>query len=290
MKRKHGFKSFLRKSCYDEYNKEGGDQVKRIMMAAVLCFALLTLGGCQTARHTVTPGNVAVSGEEAPPAESGADASAAEPAAGGENVTPPADVAGDASVVPPPAGAVSGGSVASPPTASGPPPARAQSGAITSQQAQAAALREVQLTAGEVTFTKTQLEQDDGQWIYEVAFRTSAGRYEMDLDAQTGEVLASAFDQHDGSQAASGGVTIDDTSLIGQDKARQIALALVPGAGTEHIRLKLDYDDGRALYEGDIRYGGQEYEFELDAASGAVLKWEADETDDDDEDDEDEED
>ena len=38
---------------------------------------------------------------------------------------------------------------------------------------------------------------------------------------------------------------------------------------------KLDYDDGRTEYEGKIIYGGMEYEFTINAATGAVTEWEA---------------
>ena len=38
---------------------------------------------------------------------------------------------------------------------------------------------------------------------------------------------------------------------------------------------KLDYDDGRTEYEGKIIYGGMEYEFTINAATGAVTEWDA---------------
>ena len=38
---------------------------------------------------------------------------------------------------------------------------------------------------------------------------------------------------------------------------------------------KFDYDDGRPEYEGKIIYGGTEYDFTIDASSGAVIEWEA---------------
>lgn len=58
------------------------------------------------------------------------------------------------------------------------------------------------------------------------------------------------------------------------EEARDIALARVDGAGVENISVELERDDGRCLYEGEIFYNGMEYEFEIDANSGNILKWE----------------
>ena len=65
--------------------------------------------------------------------------------------------------------------------------------------------------------------------------------------------------------------------MIGESRAREIALEKVPGASSSNIRkLKLDYDDGRVLYEVEIIYNAREYEFEIDAYSGNILNWESD--------------
>ena len=56
---------------------------------------------------------------------------------------------------------------------------------------------------------------------------------------------------------------------------RSIALAKVPGATEKDISLSLDRDDGRMSYEGKIIYQGMEYDFEIDAYSGAIREWEA---------------
>ena len=48
------------------------------------------------------------------------------------------------------------------------------------------------------------------------------------------------------------------------EKAKSIALAKVPGANNSHVReLHLDRENGRLVYEGEIFYNGQEYEFDF---------------------------
>lgn len=63
---------------------------------------------------------------------------------------------------------------------------------------------------------------------------------------------------------------------ISLEEARDIALARVEGATASNISIELDEDDGWYVYEGEIFYNGMEYEFEIDADSGNILKWEED--------------
>ncbi len=58
------------------------------------------------------------------------------------------------------------------------------------------------------------------------------------------------------------------------DDASKLALARVPGASAQDLKIELDYDDdGYYKYEGDIIYDQKEYEFEIDANTGDFLEW-----------------
>ena len=70
---------------------------------------------------------------------------------------------------------------------------------------------------------------------------------------------------------------------IGEEKARQIVLNKIPGATI--MSFKRDTDDGRTVYEGEARLDNVEYDFEINAADGSILKWEEDRYDDYDDDD-----
>ena len=62
-------------------------------------------------------------------------------------------------------------------------------------------------------------------------------------------------------------------SIITEQEAKNIALGEVNGATDQNIRIHLETDDGRQIYEGEIIYNEMEYEFEIDAQSGQIIDW-----------------
>ena len=67
---------------------------------------------------------------------------------------------------------------------------------------------------------------------------------------------------------------ISSNSYIGVNRAMNIALKKVPGANSSYMKkIHLDRENGRMVYEGEIYYNGQEYEFDIDAVTGDIVKW-----------------
>lgn len=78
------------------------------------------------------------------------------------------------------------------------------------------------------------------------------------------------------SSESSGGDTAAEP-LISEDEAINTILGKVPGASkSDIVSFGREYDDGRWIYEGELRYNGLEYEFEIDAQTGNILEWEID--------------
>lgn len=64
---------------------------------------------------------------------------------------------------------------------------------------------------------------------------------------------------------------------IGQEAAIAIVVAKVPGAtAADIVEMERECDDGNIEYEGELLYGGYQYEFEIDGITGNILKWEID--------------
>ena len=123
--------------------------------------------------------------------------------------------------------------------------------------------------AGGGEVVKIEMDLDDGVMVYEGDLVKDNVKYEFDIDATTGKILKWETDMDDDD------VTPPSTSdkVIGEDKAKEIVLKKIPGATITEF--KLDEDDGRLVYEGEAYLNQTEYDFEINAVDGTVLKWES---------------
>ena len=60
-------------------------------------------------------------------------------------------------------------------------------------------------------------------------------------------------------------------SGISADRAKQIALSHAGVSGASFTKVKLDTDDGVRVYEIEFKVGSVEYEYDIDASSGAII-------------------
>lgn len=145
--------------------------------------------------------------------------------------------------------------------------------AVSEEEAKAIALKDAGLKETDVTGIRIKLEEDDGVLEYEVDFYAGNKEYDYDIDASTGKILSKDMEIEDDFQNNGGSGNSAQTAVT-EAEAKKIALAKVPDATEKNIRIHLDYEDGKPVYEGSIVYGGMEYDFEIDASSGTILEWE----------------
>lgn len=147
--------------------------------------------------------------------------------------------------------------------------------AVTADQARAIALQHAGISEADAKFVRVEADYDDGVAIYEVEFYAGNHEYDYDIARDSGEVLKYDYDIegfHAGGSGSGSGAGSAQVS-ISLEKAKSLALAKVSGATEQNIRIHLDWDDGRPVYEGEIYYNQMEYEFEIDANTGTFLEW-----------------
>lgn len=155
------------------------------------------------------------------------------------------------------------------------PNTNASAGKVDEARAKEVALTHAGVKAADATVTKSKLDYDDGCQVYEIEFYVSGSsgytEYDYEIEAATGKIVS--YD-HDAESYAPPAQSTNSGVKVTEATAKKTALSRVSGATEKDIyEWKLDYDDGRTEYEGKIIYGGMEYEFTINAATGAVTEW-----------------
>lgn len=155
----------------------------------------------------------------------------------------------------------------------------ANASTISETEAQAIALEDAGLVEGDVSFTKTKLDRDDGRSQYDIEFIASADntKYDYEIDAESGAILSVDRETgRNGSTATTNNTTTGQQAEgeITSDEAKAIALqhAGVNEADALYIDIEYDRDDGRTEWNVDFATQDTEYDYEINAADGSVLK------------------
>ena len=164
------------------------------------------------------------------------------------------------------------------------PSSAPQSGSyIGEAAAKQAAVSHSGVNSANVVWLKAQFERDDGRYVYELEFTCTGAKYDYTVDALTGDVVKYEREQFNGGNAQGNGNGWQggqnaSGNLIGESAAKSAAFshAGVSESDASRVKVELDRDDGYTLYEVEFRVGFMEYEYKIDAYSGAVLKAESD--------------
>lgn len=136
------------------------------------------------------------------------------------------------------------------------------------------ALEDAATTQDAVRKFKVKFDFDDGVYLYEVEFELENVEYEYDILATTGEIHKKEVDD----------VTVfekspDGVEFIGAESAKQIAMEHAQVAEADVVELKkakLDFDKGTYVYEVEFKTLTAEYEYEINAVTGGIIKAEID--------------
>lgn len=142
--------------------------------------------------------------------------------------------------------------------------------------AKESALTHAGVAESSTTDVECYLEYEDGKPVcYCVEFKVSKAKYEYEIDLYSGAVLNYAVESYDSSSSEKDSAEASaSTSYIGESAALAAALkhAGVAETSLTEKHVELDRDGNTMIYQVEFETRGQEYEYEIDAASGTVLK------------------
>ncbi|WP_339171796.1 PepSY domain-containing protein [Solibacillus sp. FSL R5-0691] len=127
-----------------------------------------------------------------------------------------------------------------------------------------------------------EFDADDRTPHYEIDIVKDNEKIEVKVDADTGKAVVTEREnirtittenpvKTDGTEKATD--SANNSSIITEEQAIEIAQAKAKGTVTD---IELDEDDNRLIYEIEIRNGKMEYDFEIDAKTGDIIKYEED--------------
>lgn len=139
---------------------------------------------------------------------------------------------------------------------------------ISRSKALKIALSAANLTKSQLTHCEIDLDFEDGKMVYDVELKVGYKEYDLEIDAVTGEILKKEFPDN------STNLT-DNSKFISKDEATAIALkaAGISAENAKQLKAELDRSDsGTYKYEVDFKYGIYEYEYDIDAVTGKIIK------------------
>ncbi len=143
---------------------------------------------------------------------------------------------------------------------------------IGSERAEKIALDHAGYTADEVYSLKSELDREGGVVIYDVSFEVEGYDYDYDINASSGQIIRN--EKEPDNDAPKTKRTDDKNNYITADKAKEIALkhAGLNASDVWQLEAEFDFEHGAAIYDVSFEQGGYEYDYDIDAVSGEIVR------------------
>lgn len=144
---------------------------------------------------------------------------------------------------------------------------------IGAEAAKEAALKDSGLQAKDVTFSRVKCERSDGVMVYKVKFTSGNWKYVYKIKAVDGTVAKISK----APVKTEGAGTTSSKAFIGVKAAKKAALKDAGITSTKEVtftKQKRDTEDDITVYDIEFVYNGIEYEYEINAVTGAIYSME----------------
>ena len=152
------------------------------------------------------------------------------------------------------------------------------------EKAKAIALAHAGLSQDKVSFVKAELDYEDGIKVYDIEFYSGNVEYDYEISVADGSIISADRDienysiptpepapEVSAAPAETAAPTKAAVSGISTEKAKQIALSHAGVGSANFTKVQLDTEDGIRVYEIEFKVGNVEYEYDIDASTGAIV-------------------
>lgn len=140
---------------------------------------------------------------------------------------------------------------------------------ISIDKAKSIALNDANLSEYTVSFLHTKLDTEEGINVYEIEFITANSKYEYEIEVTSGRIIKREI------KDLSKQIINDDSRYIGIEKAKEIALSQINNIDKEvnYTNISLGLDRDTYIYELEFFQENREYECEINALTGEIIKF-----------------
>ena len=152
---------------------------------------------------------------------------------------------------------------------------------IGAEAARTIAITHAGVNEAEITKYESELDFEKGVMVYDIEFDCDGYEYDYDINAKTGEIVKYEKERAEVYTAPSQAPDASSSGIITEADAKAIALAHAGLSEGEVKKLKCetDKDDGVLVYEVEFKVGNVEYEYEIAAKDGSVIKYDVEKDD-----------
>ncbi len=152
-------------------------------------------------------------------------------------------------------------------------PSNSSNSLIGVGKAKKAALNHANVKEADAYGLKAELDEDDGVLYYDVEFKSAGYEYDYEINAKSGKVIVSNREKDDDYVETNSKATVSKLSTITKAKAKKLALehAGVKQQDAKFDRTELEEDDGMKHYEIEFSADGYDYDYDINAQSGAII-------------------
>lgn len=145
---------------------------------------------------------------------------------------------------------------------------------ITMDKAKEIALAHAGINAADAQWDDREFDFDNGEPIFELEFWSGGQEYDYEIHAATGQILSYSISPASTGNTGNTGSTGSSSQSVTMDEAKTIALnhAGLAAGDVQWTEQKLDWDDGVQHYDLSFYADGMEYDYEVHAATGQILK------------------
>lgn len=145
---------------------------------------------------------------------------------------------------------------------------------INLQKAEEIALAQAGVAVNDVIFYDKEFDLEDGTPVYDLEFQANDVVYACDVHAETGEVRKLEWHLQAQQAEKSPQAMPDSQQQIGIEQAKQIVLQAAGVAEGDAVfnKAESDWEHGVVVYELEFRANGIEYDYQVHAETGHIVK------------------